>query len=263
MLLEDACYAAECRLKHTSDNRYIGLRIVISTGRICAIPWSVYHDAALADSDGRAPRLMAQQLFGSRCAQVKGLVGHLVRILDFAICSQLDLQCCLYMQLSELRSAGFATTALHRLVWHIHTRVPFLRLPTSLRDADMVFSSMRLFRHAKLQSLRLQLGCSPGALLCLSSCARSPIIIFTLNHLCSCETFSVFMGFLFNSRGCSCSPSWRTMAAHPRVTFGQLAQAFAQGPAAPRQTVTAGEHLVCVFSTVTQDACSRGDAVMP
>ena len=152
MLLDDACYAAECRLKHTSDNRYVGLRIVISTGRICTIPWSVYHDAALADSDGRAPRLMAQQLFGSRRAQVKGLVGHLVRILDFAICSQL---------------AGFATTALHRLVWHIHTRVPFLRLPTSLRDADMVFSSMRLFRHAKLQSLRLQLGCSPGALLCV------------------------------------------------------------------------------------------------
>ena len=157
-LLDDGFYTAACKLKHTSDNAFIGSRVVISHSRICTIPWSVYHDAALTDPDGRAPRLIAQQSFGSRRVQVKGLIGDLVRILDFAIGTSSDLHCCLYMQLSELRPAGYSTAAMYRLIWHLHSRMPFLSLPSALRNAAMPSLSLRLFCEAKLQSLALHLG---------------------------------------------------------------------------------------------------------
>ena len=89
-LLDDVFYADACKLKHTGDNAHI--RIIVNAGKVGAIPWYPFSEALLTSTDGRAPRLIAQQSFGSKRAQAKGLMGHLVRILDFAVCSLPDLQ---------------------------------------------------------------------------------------------------------------------------------------------------------------------------
>ena len=156
-LLDDNFYAAACRLKHTRDNAYIGLRVLVIAGKICAIPWYPFSDALLTSTDGRAPRLIAQQSFGSKRTQAKGIMGHLVHILGFASCPLPALRSCLFLQLVELSSAGYALPVLSRLVWHVHTPIPFLHLPERLRTRDLCSGSFLLLRRAHLQSCMYEL----------------------------------------------------------------------------------------------------------
>jgi len=136
-LLSPGFYSRMCLLKFTGRNQFIGLRIMVFQGQVCSFPWSTFCDELVDGLDGRAERLVSPLSFSNRKAQCKKLVGHMARVLDNSVGGITQLQAAIWLVLAELHRNGHPATRLRRLLWHVHTRMPFLELPFLPRKATI------------------------------------------------------------------------------------------------------------------------------
>jgi len=127
-----------CLLKFTAKNQFIGLRIIVFQGRVCAFPWSTHCDELLDGPDGRAECLISPLSFANRQAQCKKLLGHLTRVMDYSVGGLIQLEAAIWLSRAELHKHGHRATRLKRLLWHVHTRMPFLDLPTLVRKTSII-----------------------------------------------------------------------------------------------------------------------------
>ena len=132
-LLNPLFYAADCRLKPTCDNKFIGLCVFCFRGRICTLPWPSSCDMIFLNSPVRAGRLMSNSSFGSRSSGNGRLLGHAARVLDYSIGNKSTLFAALLLLVTELQRAGHPHMQLLRLMWQIHVKMPFLNVTCLLR----------------------------------------------------------------------------------------------------------------------------------
>ena len=136
-LRDPAFYARECRLKPTHDNKFIGLQIFFCRGSLRTIPWSSHCDHCFLGHLPRASRLPSNRSYGSDSAVRGHLLGHLVRVLDFCIGTRCSLQAAVLFLLIELEHAGHPPRQLFKLLWRVHSKMPFLNLPLLMRDKSL------------------------------------------------------------------------------------------------------------------------------
>lgn len=152
-------YCRSCEIQATGDTAFIGLRVVRFRGILCTTVWPGHFDGVLGDqTDRHVPRLMAWESFGGRRAKANIIMAHCVRIVDHSVGSSGHLISSLTLQLHEVMSTGCPLSVMRRVLWSLHSRLPFLVIRHAFGSGGSANSSLLYACNVRLQSLREQIN---------------------------------------------------------------------------------------------------------